>query len=419
EGRDDGHVWHLSHERGLSAGPTQDRFFTTVHPGRRVGAPRQTPMLVGRVAAKGPYGWRGQERSLEQRIEIGFAIHRWGGNADWFTVNGKHITRAEALAAFLRTGLAAPPVERRELTAVERRGRELFLGNDTGCAGCHAPASGYTDRSLVALRHLPAPAPFADDEPKAKFKTPSLLFVGKSAPYFHDGHAATLAALVAEDHDRMGLTDRLSPGDQAALVAYLATIGTVLDEPAEEPAAARAPGSRGPLADAELAPTFRDGSTFAADPPGAERSPKPTAAEWDAARPIDLPHESELCAVRRVREWARVACRTRPCSSAHAFVGEYPAQPLAEVTLVAGSKEDVDLSFEHPDYAGYRPTYGIGVVVFPVRRGDARLFEVDQLVDAHKAWVLYDGAVDVSESWPDGAPAPAIAVTSEPCPASR
>src|SRR5262249_38090315 len=152
----------------------------------------------------------------------GFTIHRWGGGS-WITTNEKHIARAKALVSFLREGLKAPPLEPRELTAEERRGKELFAGA-AQCATCHAPATGFTDRSVVALAHVAPPAPFADDDPKARFKTPSLLFAGRSAPYFHDGRAATLLELVEDNHDRMGLTSVLSAEDKKALAAYVATI---------------------------------------------------------------------------------------------------------------------------------------------------------------------------------------------------
>ena len=32
-----------------------------------VGFPRQTPMLAGRVAARGPYGWHGESADLNAR----------------------------------------------------------------------------------------------------------------------------------------------------------------------------------------------------------------------------------------------------------------------------------------------------------------------------------------------------------------
>ena len=48
--------------------------------------------------------------------------------------------------------------------------------------------------------------------------------LGGTAPYFHDGSAATLEDLVRSNRDRMGKTSQLGPDDQAALVAYLRSL---------------------------------------------------------------------------------------------------------------------------------------------------------------------------------------------------
>jgi cytochrome c peroxidase len=67
------------------------------------------------------------------------------------------------------------------------------------------------------------PADF-ETNPNQEVRTPSLLFVGGTPPYYHDGHVPTLAALVAQNDDRMGRTNHLSAAEQAALVAYLETL---------------------------------------------------------------------------------------------------------------------------------------------------------------------------------------------------
>jgi cytochrome c peroxidase len=75
----------------------------------------------------------------------------------------------------------------------------------------------------TSLRKLPVAKGF-DDETRTTFKTPSLWFVAGTAPYFHDGSAATLEELVRENGNRMGDTRHLSAGEQGALVAYLRTL---------------------------------------------------------------------------------------------------------------------------------------------------------------------------------------------------
>jgi DNA-binding beta-propeller fold protein YncE len=121
EGRDDGHVWQ-EHEvesapgaaGALTGGPTVTQFSFISPNAFKIyrGHPRQTPMLAGRVAARGPYGWHGQSQTLEDRIVAGFGMHRWRGNGEAALFSSPR-GRAQALAAFLREGLAPPPRERR------------------------------------------------------------------------------------------------------------------------------------------------------------------------------------------------------------------------------------------------------------------------------------------------------------------
>ena len=87
---------------------------------------------------------------------------------------------------------------------------------------CH-PSGEYTDRAPIVLRATPTLPGFVEEEDR-NFKTPSLLFVAGTPPYFHDGSAPTLEALIAGNDDRMGKTKQLSREDQAALVAFLKTL---------------------------------------------------------------------------------------------------------------------------------------------------------------------------------------------------
>jgi cytochrome c peroxidase len=56
------------------------------------------------------------------------------------------------------------------------------------------------------------------------FDTPSLRFVGGTAPYFHDGRYASLRALLVGADGAMGHTKQLSDDDLAALEAYLRSL---------------------------------------------------------------------------------------------------------------------------------------------------------------------------------------------------
>ncbi len=224
EGRDDGHVWHEVFPEKEKGNPfflaTKNLAFKTKE--GRLGYPRQTPMLAGRVNAAGPYGWHAQNDSLRTRLAEGFGLHRWNGGddsgPDW--ILGE---RGNAYAAFLRGGLVTPPRPSGTLTQKQQTGKQLFESAATECTKCHVPATDLTNRIPYDVK-LGAALPGFEEEEDQKFKTPSLLFVGGTAPYFHDGRVSTLAQLIAQNRDRMGKTTHLSADDQAALVAYLETL---------------------------------------------------------------------------------------------------------------------------------------------------------------------------------------------------
>lgn len=249
EGRDDGHVWH---EVRFAPDDQSDSFMSGREPfvnfvGHEAqadalmqrwkvkseevrgapgmvsaaGHPRQTPILVARVAAQGPYGWHGESKDLPARLVAGFTLHRW--SSDW-NADTLAVARAGHLVKFLREGLVAPPRAVAEPSAEALRGKAIFESKEAMCSSCHVAASGYTDRSVVPLLPAPPPPRGFVAEPNEAFKTPSLLFVGGSPPYFHDGRYATLLELVEKNADRMGRTSHLSAEDKQALVAYLETL---------------------------------------------------------------------------------------------------------------------------------------------------------------------------------------------------
>ncbi len=100
------------------------------------------------------------------------------------------------------------------------------MDTKTACSSCHPPASGFTNLATAMLADggaIGKDPSFSRDEPQ-QFRTPSLRFVGGTAPYFHDGRAATLTDLIANNQDRMGWTSHLDDAERGALVAYLETL---------------------------------------------------------------------------------------------------------------------------------------------------------------------------------------------------
>jgi cytochrome c peroxidase len=225
EGRDDGHVWHETieweQERRFFSG--KENIPDSVGDTQRGGFPRQTPILAGRLAAEGPYGWHAESPHLTHRLTNGFHLHRWGSFPWGHHAKELHV-RAMAIRAYLRQGLVPPPRRAGDLSDEEKKGKDIFMRVDTKCAGCHVPEMDYSDRAKYPVyAQLPTLKTFDDDEDKS-YKTPSLKFVGGTAPYAHDGRFSTLEELIDLNEDRMGNTKQLTKPERAALVAFLRTL---------------------------------------------------------------------------------------------------------------------------------------------------------------------------------------------------
>ena len=179
EGRDDGMSWRI------------DR--TTL----------QTPLLAGRVAGTRPYKWDGRDKTLARSLAT--TMQRLGGA-------GLSSAETAQLAAYLEA-MPPPRTATRDPAAVAR-GEALFDSAQLGCRSCHdGPA--YTDRDRHGFGSAELP----------QVDTPSLVGLAASAPYFHDGSAPTLEALL---HDRgtvhgMAETAKLSDAQVADLMAFLET----------------------------------------------------------------------------------------------------------------------------------------------------------------------------------------------------
>jgi mono/diheme cytochrome c family protein len=107
--------------------------------------------------------------------------------------------------------------------AAAARGKEVFDGAGR-CSTCHT-GSLYTDVNQGIL-HSPAEvgqdAAFAARSVTGKYRTTPLRGLASHAPYFHDGAAATLDAVV--DHYVKVMSLSLTASQKADLVAYLRTL---------------------------------------------------------------------------------------------------------------------------------------------------------------------------------------------------
>lgn len=209
------------------------------------------PMLAdGRV---GKFGWKGNFATLEEFVAAACANELGLGTP--YSTQAKPLHKSDAgdakpdldreqfrtLVAFVDT--LPRPVELADATA--SHGKGVF--KNVGCAKCHVPDIGgvkgvYSDFLLYVLeepnlngqfnQYGPEPPPGSGrpshvPDPQ-QWKTPPLWGVADSAPYLHDGSAATLAdAIRRHQGEAKGVTaayQKLSASDQAAVVKFLESL---------------------------------------------------------------------------------------------------------------------------------------------------------------------------------------------------
>ena len=102
--------------------------------------------------------------------------------------------------------------------------------NEAGCASCHQ-GSTFTDvlngpDRRVPLLHDPneigTEPEYAARSATGRYRTTPLRGLWQHSPYFHDGSAPDLPAVVEHYDQRFGLT--LTPEQKADLVEYLKTL---------------------------------------------------------------------------------------------------------------------------------------------------------------------------------------------------
>jgi mono/diheme cytochrome c family protein len=170
--------------------------------------PRQTPMLAGRLDGAAPFGWNGDAPDVS--LHLVQTMKRLGGS-------GMKGDDKEALIAYVRS-LSGPPKKTPASQDSAERGLAIFQSEKTGCASCHGAAGDLPDGSQHDVKSR------AGADVQANFDTPSLRFVGGSAPYFHDGRYPDLKTLLVKSDGKMGHTKHLSPSELADLTAYLETL---------------------------------------------------------------------------------------------------------------------------------------------------------------------------------------------------
>ena len=161
----------------------------------------QTPSLAAAVAETAPYTWTDGVDTVAAEALV-TSQGRMGGT---------RITTDDALA-IERFIVGIPEVRvavgSLDPAAVER-GRALFESSTVGCADCH-PAPLYTDNENHDIYGL------------SGVNTPSLVGIAASAPYLHNGSAASLRdVLLSASDGAMGTTGLLTEAELDDLEAFV------------------------------------------------------------------------------------------------------------------------------------------------------------------------------------------------------
>ncbi len=175
--------------------------------------PLNIPSLRG-IAATAPYGRDGRIASLREFTRQVIVQEFMGEEpAPWLL---------DALTAY-QNQLAFPPApDGVSDDSAIARGRALFrrpfpAAPGSSCAACHPAGAAFLD----GRRHDVG----TGRPPGHLFDTPSLLGLAETAPYFHDGRAPDLAAVVTHFDTAFALA--LTRGEVDDLVAYLGHVGRV------------------------------------------------------------------------------------------------------------------------------------------------------------------------------------------------
>ncbi|HEY6078641.1 MAG TPA: PKD domain-containing protein [Polyangiaceae bacterium] len=137
----------------------------------------------------------------------------------------------DALAAYVLSLSETPRSPFRNpdgsFTEAALRGRVVF--ESAGCAVCHA-APTFTNSDTGTLFDVGTRLPTSGHRlggDLTGFDTPTLKGLWQSAPYLHDGRAATLEQVFEITGDAMGITSSLSAEEKSDLVRYLQELDDV------------------------------------------------------------------------------------------------------------------------------------------------------------------------------------------------
>lgn len=161
---------------------------------------RQTPSLAGQVSLTEPVRWQGDRVTVEEDAAM-TSRDAMGGQG----MNEGELANLATFIDFVRD----VDIDRGDMQdPAILRGQSVF--ENAGCADCHSGPR-LTDNQSYFMYGVTV-------------QTRSLVGLAATAPYLHDGRAATLESLVDSHTAEMGNTASLSAEARADLVRYLKTL---------------------------------------------------------------------------------------------------------------------------------------------------------------------------------------------------
>ena len=194
--------------------------------GKDMGRNVTNTMTLRDISETAPFKWSGTNPTVYKQDGIRFSTF---------------LTRTEsfsykdldALTAYILTGIKNPPNlqynPKGELTEAQLRGKEIFertkdnsgkeIPEANRCVTCHTPPY-YTNRKMSYVQTI------ASTDDSILFDTPHLNDIYASAPYLHDGRAATLEEIWTKygKNDKHGVVNDMSKIQLNELIDYLKSL---------------------------------------------------------------------------------------------------------------------------------------------------------------------------------------------------
>ena len=175
-----------------------------------IGNPKNTKSLL--LAHQTPPAmWLGVRDTAETAVRAGI-------KHILFTEQPEEV--ASAIDAYLKSlkPVPSPHLVQGRLSDEAKHGQQIF--SRAGCIGCHPPPL-FTD-----LHEHDVGTRRGFDRPGDNFHTPTLIELWRTAPYLHDGSAATVRDVLTtrNPHDQHGETSKLTEQEVSDLCEYLLSI---------------------------------------------------------------------------------------------------------------------------------------------------------------------------------------------------